>query len=188
MASAQKYCLVHFVRPVETGTEFHMTEWPLHITLAGVFAHNDPEIDIAAKLARMLAKQPAIVAHAIKEAPAGLTPVVLFKKRHDILRLHHRIADFLEAHKVAFRTPEFMHHEYLPHCTIQNGAEPPADRKLRINTVALVDMQPDGDWRRRKVLATFGLRKRRSFVLQVQTIARAIAESLRRRATARQYT
>ncbi len=160
-----------------------MTEWPLHITLAGVFAHQHPDIDLGAKLAQLLTKQPSVIAHVVEEAALGLTPVVLLKKRHDLMGLHHRIADLLESHKAAFHTPEFMRDGFLPHCTIQNGQKLPNSGKVHINTVALVDMLPGGDWRRRKVLDTFRLRGRRSPTMQVQTAVKAMLEKLQRPAS-----
>ena len=49
MNYSQKYTLVTFIKPLEVGASFDMVDWPLHITLADVFA-----IDLSTDIERQL--------------------------------------------------------------------------------------------------------------------------------------
>jgi 2'-5' RNA ligase len=158
MTYSQKYTLVSFVSPVPIGTEFDMADWPLHITLADVFAIDRTGTDVEAKLAVAVAELPPVSANADKEVVLGTVHVVLLDKNETLLALHHHLVDLLEANGVIFNTPEFTRDGYLPHCTIQKTGRLRSGDKVTIDTIALIDMFPGNDWQRRKVINLFELR------------------------------
>lgn len=161
MQFSQKYALVSFLEPVETNAEFTMAEWPLHITLADVFA---VELDtgIVQKLARLLVDQPSIALSAMGDSVLGTTEVVLIEKNDEILSLHNQIVDLLELYGAKFNTPEFTRSGFLPHSTIQNSGRLHEGDKIEISTISLVDMFPDKNWQQRKVLNNFNLSNSRA--------------------------
>ena len=157
MPYSQKYCLVWFINPVKIGDEFEMTDWPIHVTVADVFAIDRRGNDIDTKLAELLAKQPPVTTHATEEATLGTTPVVLAERNDNLLALHTRIVDLLASNHAEFNTPKFTREGFLPHCTTQKVGRLNSGDELKIDTVTLVDMFPNDDWQQRKVLRTFKL-------------------------------
>lgn len=158
MQYAQKYTLVSFLETIATNTEFSMADWPLHITLADVFAV-DLDTGIGQKLTSLLANQPSITLSAKCDSTLGTTKVVLIEKNNDLQNLHDQIMDFLEFNGAKFNNPEFTRAGFLPHSTIQTSGRLHEGDKIEIRTISLVDMFPDGDWKQRKVIMNFELDK-----------------------------
>jgi len=159
MTYSQKYTLIHFISPVDVGDQFHMSEWPLHITLADVFAIDHSSSDIDRKLNELLENTLPVKTAAAKDVVLGQTPVVLIEKNQHLMSLHAKIVNLLEANGAVFNTPEFTHEGFLPHSTIQSGQRLIENDTVNIDSISLVDMFPNSDWRLRKVLATFKLKQ-----------------------------
>ncbi|HEY5805959.1 MAG TPA: 2'-5' RNA ligase family protein [Candidatus Saccharimonadales bacterium] len=157
MPYSQKYCLVSFISPANISTEFDTADWPLHVTLADVFATDRAGTTIEAKLAEMLAAQPPVATVAGKETTLGTTSVVLLDKNKALLELHDHLITLLEANGAVFNAPEFTREGFLPHCTVQRTGRLQNGDRLKIDTIALVDMFPDNNWQRRKVISIFKL-------------------------------
>ncbi len=158
MNYSQKYTLVAFLKPLEVGAEFHMADWPLHITLADVFAI-DLSPSLEQQLTELLASQPPVKLSVGEDATLGTTNVALVNKTSELQTLHEAIVDVLERNGVIFNTPEFTRSGFLPHSTIQKSGRLHAGDEFQITSVSLVDMFPKGDWQQRKVLHNFILKK-----------------------------
>lgn len=156
MQYSQKYTLVSFFEPIEISTEFAMTDWPPHITLADIFAIK-LDANIEKKLEAMLADQSSIALSASGDSVLGTTEVVLIKKNDVLQKLHDQIVDLLELQGARFSTPEFTRLGFLPHSTIQKSGRLNEGDKIEINTIFLIDMFPDKNWRQRRVLRKFRL-------------------------------
>lgn len=159
MSYSQKYCLVHFIDHRQDGSEFNMNHWPLHITLADVFAIDLEQSAIIKDLEMLSGKLAPVTLNAENESILGETPVVLLSKSPDLLQLHEDIVSFIEAGSAVFNNPEFTRAGFIGHSTIQNEQRLKIDEVITIDSLSLVDMFPEGDWQRRKVLATFPLSK-----------------------------
>ena len=157
MAYSQKYTLVSFINPIVVGTEYDMSDWPLHITLADVFAIDRAGTKIELKLTALTAKRSPFSVSADKEASLGVARVVLLDRNKDLLELHGQLIDLLEANGAIFNNPEFMREGYLPHSTIQKTGRLYDGDKVTISVLAFIDMFPDNDWQRRKVINLFTL-------------------------------
>ena len=158
MNYSQKYTLVAFLKPLEVGAEFHMSDWPLHITLADVFAIGlSPTLE--QQLAELLEGQPPVELSVGEDATLGTTNVALVNKTNELQNLHEEIVDVLEQNGVIFNTPEFTRSGFLPHSTIQKSGRLHTGDTFHITSVSLVDMFPNGDWQQRKVLHNFALKK-----------------------------
>ncbi len=156
MTYSQKYCLIHFVQPIQAGSEFSMDDWPVHITLADVFAV-DLGSGVESKLKDFLVSQRPVVTMVIGETVLGSTPVVLLDKTSPLFKLHEDIVDLLQANGAVFNTPEFTRAGFLPHSTIQKTGRLHIGENVTVDSVALVDMFPGGDWRKRRVLGVMKL-------------------------------
>lgn len=157
MTYSQKYCIVSFARPQKTNAQFSMTDWPLHITLVDVFAIDRKNTQIESKLAQLLSDQPTIEVYAKKEDSLGNTKVTILSRPIELVSLHTKLVDLLEENNATFNSPEFTRAGFLPHSTIQKKAKLEVGDKPVIDSVALIDMFPDGDWQQRKVLALYDL-------------------------------
>lgn len=159
MTYSQKYALVHFISPIENEALFHMSEWPLHTTLADVFAINRLQTSIDAKLATMLAQTSTVETAAMDDIILGTTQVVLLDKTPSLVKLHTDIVSLLEKNNAVFNTPEFTKDGFLPHCTLQMSGRLNKGNTVTIDSVSLVDLFPSSDWEQRKVLATFKMKE-----------------------------
>ncbi len=158
MPYSQKYTILAFLQPKIVGDEFQMTEWPLHVTLADVFAINMTE-DLKAALRTLLTNELAVSTKASRDTTLGETSVVLLEKNKALLSLHTRIIDLLQSHGAIFNSPEFTRDGFLPHCTIQKSARLREGDVVTISTISLIDMFPDRDWTKRKVLQNYTLKQ-----------------------------
>ncbi len=157
MPYSQKYCLVAFVNPVDVGFEFDVADWPLHITLADVFAIDRLDTNIEEKLKTLLDKLRPVETKAEKETILVTTPVVLLERSSGLVKLHNLLIDLLEANGAKFNNPEFTRNSFIPHSAIQKSEHIKKDTTLMIDTIYLIDMFPGYNWQQRKVLAAFKL-------------------------------
>lgn len=146
MTYSQKYSLVHFIAPVNEGAVFYMSEWPLHATLADVFAIDRAATDITSKLATLIEQIDPIQTVARNDTVLGVTPVTLLKKTLLLARLHEKIISLLEENGATFNTPEFTRDGFLPHTSIQASGRLHKDDTVMIDSLSLIDMFPGGDW------------------------------------------
>lgn len=93
---SQKYALVSFINPAAPGAEFSMEDWPLHITLADVFAINLRGTHIEEKLATFFSNQDRMQVSAGEEATLGTAEVVLIEPTNELAKLHTSIIDLLK--------------------------------------------------------------------------------------------
>jgi 2'-5' RNA ligase len=158
MIYSQKYCLVHFISPVDTGAQFNMSEWPLHITLADVFAVDRQNTTIDIELESLCKQQSSITIAALDDSKLGETPVVLLHNTSELFKFHSELVSTLEHHGAIFNTPAFTMKGFIPHSTIQDNGRIEIGQEITIDSISLVDMFPDSDWEQRKVLATLNLK------------------------------
>lgn len=161
MTYSQKYAIVHFIEPVPEGTVFTSDTWPPHTTIADVFA-----IDLTTMFLDALSKfiqsiptvQTTIGNRAVLGSAEEPVYVRLLKENESLHALHNDVIDFLEKYAVQFNTPEYTRDGFLPHITMQLDTEITQNQALSIDSLSLIDMFPDDDWRKRKVISTFNLK------------------------------
>lgn len=160
MTYSQKYSIVQFLETVREETVFSMDDWPLHTTLADVFALDLNE-DVITKLTAFLATKNSFTIKAKDDMTLGSTdnpcPVTLIENNIMLQSLHDTLIDLLEQSGAIFNSPQYTHQGYLPHSTIQKHARIHAGDVFKVNELSIIDMFVDGDWRQRKVLQTIKL-------------------------------
>lgn len=161
MSYSQKYTIVQFLEPIQPQQTFSMEEWPLHITLADVFAIN-LDGSFIKELASHLSSKECISTETMEEAQLGdhnnPTIVTLIKNTPELQSLHDELVNFLQAHGALFNSPQFTHEGFLPHSTHQKHAHLETGNKINIIDLSLVDMFVDNNWKQRKVLESFKLK------------------------------
>lgn len=156
MNYSQKYTLAAFIEPVTANLEFNMNDWPLHVTLADVFAAEINDT-LETGLRNLLANIQPVSAEVGDDTILGITKVALIKNSEPLQNLHEAIVSLLQGHGATFNTPEFNYGGFLPHVTIQTNGRVVPGEIIRIASVSLIDMFPNGDWKNRSVMATFEL-------------------------------
>jgi len=162
MTYSQKYTIVQFLAPIQDSQVFAMKDWPLHITLADVFAIklDQPLLD---QLATFLAAKKSFSVTAKGEGRLGgknedSIKVTLIKNTPELQLLHDGLIDLLETNGAVFNSPQFTHQGFLPHATHQSHAQLSTGQRAVIDKLSLVDMFVDGNWQQRKVLETIKLK------------------------------
>lgn len=158
MQYSQKYTLASFFRPIDIGTKFHMADWPMHITLADVFAVR-LNGDVLQKLAEFFQSKSPFYVTVGEDAILGETSVVLIEKDERLQDLHNQIIKLLELNGATFNMPEYTKEGFLPHVTVQGVAGLRRGDTIEISSVSLIDMFPNEDWRQRKVIGNYGCKK-----------------------------
>lgn len=161
MEYSQKYCLVQFIEPLDIGSQFSASEWPLHTTLAGVFA-----LDIPTKIKEEF--QHTTSQHAcftlVTEGDTYFGEskdihVRLLRRTPEIVELHNDLVAFIGRSGGSFNEPHYLGDGFTPHISIPDGFSVQSGEDITIQELSLVDMFPDSDYQQRKVIARFPLRK-----------------------------
>lgn len=87
----------------------------------------------------------------------GEVQVTILELTDALKALHSTILFALEAGGLVLNNKEFAYGEFLPHTTVQKHARLNKGDKVRITALSIVDMFPEGDPYRRRVLATVGV-------------------------------
>jgi 2'-5' RNA ligase len=153
----QKWCIAAFFDELNDGYEFHRTEVPLHVTLAGVFAIDDNGFELSRKLNELLEQSKPFNIRAGDTTHWGLNKeieVVLIEKSSEMSGLLMQIYEFLKDNGVVFNEPEFEGEGHILHSTVQKSGKLKKGETVNINKVSLVDMFPNNDGMRRKIVST----------------------------------
>lgn len=158
---SQKWCIITLLEDIQIGYEFNKGDWPLHLTLAGVHAfewNSQKLMDNFALLAKNL--KPFTV-KSLYQGNLGSddnpTKVTFIEKSSELMKLHEQIIKFLESNKGVFNNSEWSYEGYIPHSTVQNNSEVLGGDELSVNNLAVVDMYPNHDGHRRKVVCLIKL-------------------------------
>jgi 2'-5' RNA ligase len=153
----QKYTLVYAIEDLREGDIFLMEDWPLHVTLADVFAiQGDPKA-LLDELSRTLGNYPVAQARVIGDDWFGKdkrTHVMLIDKTSELQNLHETILSVLEKFSSTFNSPQFTKEGFRPHSTIKGDRRLNVNHTVTFDAVTLIDMFPDDNPFKRRVLGT----------------------------------
>lgn len=147
------------LQPLRVGDGFTLKEWPLHVTVAPTFVGVERKavIDVITDL---LVAQPRLLVLAGPDEGFGRTqaiPVTVVDPSPELTGLHHRLLTALTAVGAVFDDPDFTGAGYRAHVTKTRLAQAHPGDELALNQAALVDMEPEGDLRLRRVSWTIPL-------------------------------
>lgn len=156
----QKWAVISLLEDTAEGSEFYYTDFPLHITLAGVFAVEKNSTQLIHELDTLLAGKKRVEIEAEEQAmfgPAQDIAVMKVKKTPNLINLYSTIYGWLENAGAAYNSPEYQGEGYLPHVTAQTtGSLVPGEKRL-LKSVSLIDLFPNNDGYRRKIFRTIDL-------------------------------
>lgn len=155
---SQKYALIQLLENVPEGYEFAATDWPLHVTIVDVFA-----IDWTLE---EMAKRLEIVSEDYSQAHVSSTAqedtffgeekqvqVTLLERTDALKKLHYDVMSVLKLGGLRLNNPEFADDGFRPHATVQKSARLQKGDTVNFTHIALIDMFPNSDPYRRKVLS-----------------------------------
>lgn len=154
-----RFAVVLPLDPMAVGERYAVRDWPLHVTVAPVFATEATAAMLAARMGEVAS------AHGPVEAVAG--PGELFGPRHDtpaalvdsqgVRALHDVLADALAPLGIRFDSPHYAGVGFSPHITTTTRGAAREGTQLRLAQLALVDMEPGPGPGRPQVVAVAGL-------------------------------
>ena len=157
----QKWCIPAFFDELEDGFEFAMTDYPLHMTIAGVFDFDKKGIEIAELINGLLAHSQSFEVVAGDDVYWGINKdiqVVLMEKSEQLASLVKKIYNFLISNGVEFYQPEYEGKYNISHSTVQKTDRLQKGETVIINKLSLVDMFPDSNGYRRRIVKTIYLK------------------------------
>lgn len=153
----QKWAIAAFFDDLEDGYEFHMSDNPLHVTLAGVFAIHYKGREIYAGLSELLQDQESFTVTAGDDAYWGENKdlnVVIMEESKEMSALLMKIYKHLLNNGAIFNEPQYEGSGHILHSTVQKSGRLKKGDKVPINKVSLVDMFPNSDGYRRRIIGT----------------------------------
>jgi 2'-5' RNA ligase len=156
----QKWAVIALLEEVDEGSEFYYTDFPLHVTLAGVFKIDQEGSWLAKELVDILAGQKAFsVTTDIKDmfGPNKDVAVMKIVKTPELMDLYSKIHNWLLASGAIYNEPEYQGAGYLPHSTFQKSDLLKEGEIKHIKSISIIDLFPNGDGYQRKVFKTIEL-------------------------------
>ncbi len=157
----QKYTIVQFFDPIDEGYEYSSDNWPLHSTIVDTFAIDWSVDEMITKLTELLSS------HMPAESVAGddrffgengQVQVVLLNRSESLVSLHLDVVTALGEGKLVLNDPQFARDGFLPHATVQKHARLNKGDKVAFTTLSVVDMFPDEDPYKRRVLKKISIK------------------------------
>ena len=146
------------VLPLEqlaSGDGFPLREWPLHVTAAPTFVVRVELSHVVAAIKPVLANQAglsAVTGDPEGFGPSQTIPVTVVVPNAELTHLHVRLVDALREVDAVFDDPQYIGSGYRAHVTTTRLAAAAPGQRLWMNQAAIVDMQPLGERRLRRVV------------------------------------
>lgn len=156
----QKYTIVQFFDDIGEGYEYSSDSWPLHSTIVDTFAIDWSVDEMVSRLKDALKNH--ATADSVTEddrffSDQGQVQVALLNRSNSLVELHQDILTTLEEGGLKLNDPQFARDGFLPHATVQKHARLDKGDKVRFTALSIVDMFPDKDPYKRKVLKTIAI-------------------------------
>lgn len=156
-----RFAIVAFLDDVALETEFDAGELPLHVTLLGP---SETEADLgqveAAVDAALAQFAPFEVEGGDEElfGPRRDVEVTLVEHDGDLAAAHlELLAQLRQLDGVRVANPEYVGRGYRPHVTATADERIERGERFELDAIAILDLAPDGDRARRRVVAQFPL-------------------------------
>jgi 2'-5' RNA ligase len=156
----QKYTIAQLLEPMAEGTEYASADWPLHVTIAGIFEVDLVGSSLVERLRQLLARYEPFTAVAAGDAhfgPKKQTRVTLLETNEQLTALHYEVVALLRDCDAVFTSPQFNEDGFRAHASVRPHARLQRGDVVRFRALTVIDMFPDGDPYRRKILSTLPL-------------------------------
>ena len=153
----QKYTIVHLNDDMPLGHEYSMENWPSHVTLADVFSIDGDADSLLQDLSKKFTSTKPFDAKVVGDEWFGESKnihVNIIDKTNELSTLHDEVLNALQNYDVKFNSPEYNHTGFKPHSTVQKDHQLNLGSVVTFDSLTLIDMFPDENPYRRKVLGT----------------------------------
>jgi 2'-5' RNA ligase len=157
---SQKYVIVHFIDMPKVPSEFPYTEWPLHVTLLANFTISQPLEKLIKKLELYAQEtEPFEIVSNGEDlfGPNQNVAVSLIQPSVSIQKIHTDLTAITKSLGAEYDEPQFMSEGFKPHATKQINSRLEDKQTLTLSNFTLVDMYPDNDINRRRIIKTYKL-------------------------------
>ncbi len=157
----QKWAIIALLEDIQDGAEFYHTDFPLHITLAGVFAIDKNGLWLAEGLNNLLTDQKMFDVQADKKdmfGPNKDVQVMKVMKTPELLSMYNKLHKWLLESGAIYNESRYQGDGYLPHSTFQKSGLLNENEVRQIKSVSIIDLFPNGDGYQRKVFKTIDLK------------------------------
>ena len=156
---SQKYTIIQLLEDRKEGSEFSSDQWPLHVTIADVFAVNWNN-NLLENLSELLAKlKPIMVTAGHDEyfGPEQQVQVTILNMGKNLPALHCSVIKLLKNAGAEFNEPQYIEKGFRAHATVQLHSRLLEGELVNFNSLSIVDMFPDNDPYRRRIIKTINL-------------------------------
>lgn len=156
----QKWAIVALLEDVVEGADFYYTDFPLHITLAGVFKIEHDGAWLASELSKLLSDQEAVsvtVGERDMFGPNKDIAVMRIMQTPELMSFYTKIHDWLIKAGAVYNEPQYQGTGYLAHSTFQKSGSLREGETRLIKSISIIDLFPNGDGYRRKIYKTIHL-------------------------------
>jgi 2'-5' RNA ligase len=144
-----------FERPAD-GAVFGAHAIPLHVTLMGNFGFNGAADAVVPAMSAMAGSLPITVTVGADAqfGPRGDVPVSIVVESNALRELHDGIYTRLRRLPISAEEPQYTGDGFRPHITRVAGSQVRSGQSIRLDSLSLVDLRPNGVPDLRRVLAT----------------------------------
>jgi len=145
------------LQPLELGSGFALRDWPLHVTVAPTFVIEQGLPAVLAAITPRLAEQRSIGVCAGPDegfGRSGNIPVTVVDASVELINLHLALVGALRVAGAVFDDPDFVGAGYRAHVTKTRTAQLSPGDPMLLRQAVVVDMEPAGDDRLRRVIWT----------------------------------
>lgn len=156
----QKYTIVQLLEPMNEGDEYDPSDWPLHVTLADIFAVDCDINDLFVQLTDLLSNRKpvtGVAAHDEHFGPRKQTRVTILDMSEELIALHYDIIALLKRNGATFNTPQYIEAGFRAHATVRPQARLRQGGVVHFHALTVIDLFPNENPNRRKVLKTIPL-------------------------------
>ena len=149
------------LRPLADGAAFTLRDWPLHVTVAPTFVVAGDVQSVVSVVEPCLSAQPPVRVRAGSEEGFGRSmtrPAMVIEPDVELSALHLALLRALRKSEAEFDHPDFVGTGYRAHITRTRAEAVGPGDELELCQAAIVDMEPEGDRRLRRVVWTAALR------------------------------
>jgi hypothetical protein len=150
----QKYTIAQLLEPMSEGQEYVPSDWPLHVTLVDIFAVDDVSAVIT-EIENLPPRHDPITATALHDeyfGPQHQTQVTILDMSDELVALHYELIAVLKRAGAMFNNPQYIETGFRAHASVRPAARLQAGEVVTFTELAVIDMFPNQNPNRRKIL------------------------------------
>ncbi len=154
----QKWAVVCFFDRISDSFEFDASDNPLHATIAGVFLLDMNGDRILKLIEKFVVLNEKLIIEGVQIVSWGEgLKVTLIKESKNFDELYRDIQVGLVNNGAVFNEPQYLLDGFTPHVTVQKAIQLNPEQKLEVRSISLIDMYPNKDGTKRRVLGSIPL-------------------------------